>query len=289
MIANGIIDGWFSEVNDGWPGQAFKLKVDKILHVEKSDFQDVLVFKSTSYGNVLVLDGVVQATERDEFAYQEMITHVALNNHPNPKRVLVIGGGDGGVLREIVKHDTVEEAILVEIDECVVRVSKLYLPEMAKGFDHPRVKVEIRDGFEYLRSIRNEFDAIITDSSDPDGPAEQLFEKSYFEMMEQALTEKGVYIMQASENVWLKLNVLKHLKTACKEVFPAVEYTHACVPTYTSGQLGLMVCSKDPENNLKIPTRSWSVQTEKTINKYYNRELHEASFHLPTFARKVLN
>lgn len=249
----------------------------------------MLVFKSTDYGNVLVLDGVVQATERDEFAYQEMITHVALNNHPNPKRVLVIGGGDGGVLREIVKHDCVEEAILVEIDECVVKVSKLYLPDMSKGFDHPRVQVQIRDGFEYLRSIRNEFDVIITDSSDPDGPAEQLFEKSYFEMMEQALTEKGVYIMQASENVWLKLNVLKHLKTACKEVFPSVEYTHACVPTYTSGQLGLMVCSKDPQNNLKLPTRSWDPEIEKSINKYYNRELHEASFHLPTFARKVLN
>lgn len=247
------------------------------------------MFKSTDYGNVLVLDGVVQATERDEFAYQEMITHVALNNHPNPKRVLVIGGGDGGVLREIVKHDTIEEAILVEIDECVVRVSKLYLREMAKGFDHPRVKVEIRDGFEYLRSIRNEFDVIITDSSDPDGPAEQLFEKSYFEMMEQALTEKGVYIMQASENVWLKLNVLKHLKAACKEVFPAVEYTYACVPTYTSGQLGLMICSKDPENNLKVPTRCWDSETEMAINKYYNRALHEASFNLPTFARKVLN
>lgn len=283
-----IKDGWFSEVSENWPGQAFKLKVEKILHVEKSDFQDVLVFKSTNYGNVLVLDGVIQASERDEFAYQEMISHVALNNHPCPKRVLVIGGGDGGVLREITKHETVEEAILVEIDEAVVRVSKLYLPDMAKGFDQPSVKVKITDGYEYLRSIETKFDVIITDSSDPEGPAEQLFQKDYFELMNQALTDKGVYIMQASENIWLKLNVLIHLKKTCKEVFPSVEYTYACVPTYTSGQLGLMVCSKDPENDLTVPTRTWGIDTEKRINKYYNSALHQASFKLPTFARKAL-
>lgn len=112
-----ITDGWFREISDMWPGQAMTLKVKKVLHHEKSKYQDVLIFESTDYGTVLVLDNVIQATERDEFSYQEMITHLAMNSHPNPKKVLVIGGGDGGVLREVVKHESVEEAILCDIDE----------------------------------------------------------------------------------------------------------------------------------------------------------------------------
>ncbi|CAN6674630.1 hypothetical protein TRVA0_059S00122 [Trichomonascus vanleenenianus] len=283
-----IQDGWFREESEEFPGQALQLKVEEVLHVEKSDFQDVLVFKSSNWGNVLVLDGVVQASERDEFAYQEMIAHVALNSHPNPKKVLIIGGGDGGVLREVVKHDCVESALLVEIDESVIRLSQKYLPNMAKGFDHPKVKYIITDGFEYLRTVENEYDVIITDSSDPEGPAEQLFQKTYFELMEKALTEKGVYIMQASENIWLRLDRLKSLKDTCREVFPTVQYTHACVPTYTSGQLGLMVCCKDPQARLNVPVRSWPEDVEKSINRYYNKAIHEASFELPNFARRVL-
>jgi predicted membrane-bound spermidine synthase len=112
-----IKDGWFREISDMWPGQAMTLKVKNVIHHEKSKYQDVLIFESTDYGTVLVLDNVIQCTERDEFAYQEMITHLAMNSHPSPKKVLVIGGGDGGVLREVIKHDSVEEAILCDIDE----------------------------------------------------------------------------------------------------------------------------------------------------------------------------
>jgi spermidine synthase len=143
------------------------LKVKEIISVEKSKYQDVLVFESANYGNVLVLDGVIQATERDEFAYhpiwlwringryQEMITHLAMNSHPNPEKVLVIGGGDGGVLREVVKHSCVKEAVLCDIDEAVIRLSKKYLPSMAVGFQHPAVKVHIGDGFEFLKNYKN--------------------------------------------------------------------------------------------------------------------------------------
>lgn len=116
-IANCYIDGWFREISDMWPGQAMTLKVKQVLHHEKSKYQDVLIFESTDYGRVLVLDNVIQCTERDEFSYQEMITHLAMNSHPEPKKVLVIGGGDGGVLREVVKHECVEEATLCDIDE----------------------------------------------------------------------------------------------------------------------------------------------------------------------------
>ncbi|EZF09772.1 spermidine synthase [Trichophyton rubrum D6] len=191
-----IKDGWFSEVSDMWPGQAMNLRVNQILHHEKSDYQDVLVFESSDHGTVLVLDNVIQCTERDEFSYQEMITHLAMNSHPNPKKVLVIGGGDGGVLREIVKHDTVEEAVLCDIDEAVIRVSKKYLPGMSVGFQHPNAKVYVRDGFKFLEEQKNQFDVIITDSSDPEGPAEVLFQKPYFELLYGALREGGVISTQ---------------------------------------------------------------------------------------------
>jgi len=145
------------------------LEIEEVLHMEQSALQDILIFKSKTYGVVFALDGVVQCSERDEFAYQEMITHLPLNCHPDPRKVLVIGGGDGGVLREIVKHESVEEVILCEIDDAVIRVAKKYLPNMAVGFDHPKVKVVIQDGFEYLKEKLETYDAIIIDTSDPIG------------------------------------------------------------------------------------------------------------------------
>ena len=191
-----IVDGWFREINHMWPGQAMTLKVNQVVHHEKSKYQDVLIFESSDHGMVLVLDNVIQCTERDEFSYQEMITHLALFSHPNPKRVLVIGGGDGGVLREVVKHESVEEAILCDIDEAVIRLSKKYLPGMSVGFEHPKTKTHVGDGFKFLDDYKNAFDVIITDSSDPDGPAEALFQKPYFQLLHDALREGGVITTQ---------------------------------------------------------------------------------------------
>ncbi|QBZ58952.1 hypothetical protein PoMZ_03910 [Pyricularia oryzae] len=283
-----IKDGWFREISDMWPGQAMTLKVEKVLHHEKSKYQDVLIFQSTDYGKVLVLDNVIQCTERDEFSYQEMITHLAMNSHPNPKKVLVIGGGDGGVLREVVKHDCVEEAILCDIDEAVIRLSKEYLPNMSAGFNHPKVKVHVGDGFKFLADYQNTFDVIITDSSDPEGPAESLFQKPYFQLLFNALTEGGVITTQGSENQWLHLPLITKLRKDCKEIFPVAEYAYTTIPTYPSGQIGFMVCSKDPKANLKEPLRSWTQEEELEKCRYYSSDIHKASFVLPNFARKAL-
>ncbi|KAL8636444.1 MAG: hypothetical protein Q9228_006160 [Teloschistes exilis] len=282
-----IKDGWFREISDMWPGQAMTLKVNQIIHHEKSKYQDVLIFESSDHGTVLVLDNVIQCTERDEFAYQEMITHLAMNSHPNPQRVLVIGGGDGGVLREVVKHSTVETAILCDIDEAVIRLSKKYLPGMSIGFQHPNVSVHVGDGFKFLADKKNEFDVIITDSSDPEGPAESLFQKPYFELLHAALREGGVITTQA-ENQWLHLSLITNLKKQCKEVFPTVEYAYTTIPTYPSGQIGFMVCCKDAERNVKEPVRSWSTEEEEKLCRYYNKDIHRASYVLPSFARKAL-
>ncbi|KAF2757712.1 spermine synthase [Pseudovirgaria hyperparasitica] len=283
-----IKDGWFREISDMWPGQAMTLKVEKVLHHEKSKYQDVLLFKSTDYGTVLVLDNVIQCTERDEFSYQEMITHLAMNAHPNPENVLIIGGGDGGVLREVVKHSCVKTATLCDIDEAVIRLSKQYLPDMAVGFEHPKSKTIVGDGFAFMAEHTNEFDVIITDSSDPEGPAEALFQKPYFELLNNALKDGGVITTQGSENQWLHMPLITGLKKSCKEVFPTVEYAYTTIPTYPSGQIGFMVCCKDADRDVKKPLRTWTPEEEENLCKYYSKEIHEAAFVLPTFARKAL-
>jgi len=282
-----IKDGWFREISEMWPGQAMTLKVNQIVHHEKSLYQDVLIFESSDYGMVLVLDNVIQCTERDEFAYQEMITHLGMFAHPNPKKVLVIGGGDGGVLREVVKHECVEEAVLCDIDEAVIRLSKKYLPGMSVGYQHPKVEVHVGDGFKFLDDYKNEFDVIITDSSDPEGPAEALFQKPYFELLKGALREGGIITTQA-ENPWLHMSMITGLKKQCKEVFPVAEYGWTTIPTYPAGQIGFMVCSKDGSANVKKPVRTLTTEEEDKIFKYYSKEVHEAAFVLPKFAEKAL-
>ena len=148
-----IIDGWFHERGELWPGQAMSLKVEEVLYSARSLFQDILVFRSSNFGTVLVLDGVIQVTDRDEHSYQEMIAHLPMFGHANPEKVLVIGGGDGGVLREVAKHPGVKEITICEIDADVPKVSKQYLPKLACGYDDPRVTVKIMDGMEFMKQV----------------------------------------------------------------------------------------------------------------------------------------
>ncbi|PVG02234.1 putative chimeric spermidine synthase/saccharopine reductase [Serendipita vermifera] len=276
-----IKDGWFREISSQWPGQAMTLKVNRILHVEKSLYQDVLVFESETYGNVLVLDGVIQCTERDEFSYQEMIAHIPLASHPNPKKVLVIGGGDGGVVREVLRHETVEEVVLCDIDEAVIRVSKQYLPHMSELLDSSRVRVYVGDGFKFLADNTSTYDVIITDSSDPVGPAESLFQKPYFQLLHDALAPGGSISTQG-ECLWIHLPLIKSTNTMVKEIFPTVEYAFTTIPTYPSGQIGFCLASKDANRDLRTPVRKISG------TRYYNEEVHKAAFALPEFGRRIL-
>jgi len=282
-----VQDGWFREKETLWPGQAMCLRVKEILHVEKSLYQDVLVFRSETYGTVLVLDGVIQCTERDEFSYQEMIAHIPLACHPNPRKVLVIGGGDGGVLREVAKHESVEEITLCEIDETVIRVSKEYLPAMAVGFEHPKVKVHIGDGFPFLKDKVDSFDVIITDASDPVGPAESLFQVEYFELMRNALHQDGIIATQA-ECQWLHIPLIKDVRRYCQSLFPVVEYAFTTIPTYPSGQIGFMLCSRAGGQDMRKPTRRFTPEQEAKLFQYYNAEVHEAAFVLPQFTKNAL-
>ncbi|KAJ6618235.1 saccharopine dehydrogenase [Mycena sp. CBHHK59/15] len=237
-----IQDGWFREISSQWPGQAMTLQVNKILHVEKSLYQDVLVFESVTYGNVLVLDGVIQCTERDEFS------------HPNPKKVLVIGGGDGGVVREVLKHASIEHVVLCDIDEAVVRVSKQYLPHMSALLASPKVTVHIGDGFKFLAENEATYDVI-----------------PYFQLLHDALAPGGSISTQA-ECLWLHLPLIKQLP----------EYAFTTIPTYPSGQIGFIVATKDAARDLRTPVR------DVPSTRYYNRGVHSAAFQLPEFGRAML-
>lgn len=280
-----IIDGWFHERGELWKGQAMSLKVKKVLDHHRSDFQDILVFESESHGNVLVLDGVIQVTERDEFSYQEMIAHIPLYAHPNPKRVLVIGGGDGGVLREVAKHPGVEEIVECEIDEGVITVSKKYLPTLATGYDDPRVTVRVMDGAQFMDENQDSFDVIITDSSDPIGPASVLFETPFYNAMYKSLREGGIVCTQG-ECMWLHLDLIRPLMDSISKTYQSVEYAYTTIPTYPSGQIGFIIATKG-RGSCKKPEREPSDEVQKGL-QYYSSELHGAAFVLPIFAKRAI-
>ncbi|KAH9316283.1 hypothetical protein KI387_024910 [Taxus chinensis] len=289
-----VIPGWFAEMSPMWPGEAHSLKVEKVLFRGKSDFQDVMVFESATYGKVLVLDGVIQLTERDECAYQEMITHLPLCSIPNPKKVLVIGGGDGGVLREVSRHNSVEQIDICEIDGMVVNVSKEFFPNIAVGFQDPRVRLCIGDGVAFLRDcLEGTYDAVIVDSSDPIGPAEELFKKPFFESVARALRPGGVVCTQA-ESMWLHMPIIEDIVNVCRQTFKgAVNYAWTTVPTYPSGMIGFMLCSTEgPPVDFQHPINAIDKQecNLKSLGplRFYNSEMHTASFCLPAFARRAI-
>jgi spermidine synthase len=283
-----IKQGWYSEINEFWPGQALSLEVDgEVLFHQKSQFQDVLVFKSKAYGNTLVLDDAIQITERDEMSYQEPLAHLTMFAHPNPKKVLVVGGGDGGILRELARHPSVEELHICEIDQVVIDAAKKYLPYSAVGFEDPRVKVHVRDGFEFIKEHKNEFDVIITDSSDPAGPASQLFNEAYFTYVKEALTENGILGTQA-ECIWLHLDLISSMKKFIGKVFPSVTYAITQTPTYPCGSLGFFLATKNGSAFPKAPIREVTADFQAQL-KYYTKDLHTASFVLPYFAAKALD
>jgi len=280
-----VIDGWFHERGALWPGQAMSIKVKEVLYHGRSKFQDVLVFSSTDHGNVLVLDGVIQVTERDEFAYQEMMAHIPLFAHPNPEKVLVIGGGDGGILREIAKHPGVKEIYICELDADVIKYSKQYLPTLAMGYDDPRVTLKIMDGAKFMEENQDNFDVIITDSSDPIGPASVLFETPFYDAMHKSLRGGGIICTQG-ENFWLHLDIIKPLMDSIKQIYTTVEYAYTTIPTYPSGQIGFIIAGKNRDSCAK-PVRLPTEEQTETL-RYYSPEIHEASFVLPAFAKKAI-
>jgi len=285
-----LINGWYSEVNKQWPGQAMSLEIEQVLWDKKSKFQHVIVLKSRTFGNVLILDGVIQLTERDECAYQEMIAHLPLFSHPNPENVLIVGGGDGGVIREVAKHKGVKSITICEIDEMVIEVGKKFFPSVASTWSDPRVKLVCDDAAKFMetKDAKGHFDVIVCDSSDPVGPAEALFESPFYRSMNEALRPGGRISTQA-ESVWMHLSLIQGLFKKTLPIFAGVEYATTQIPTYPCGQIGFLMCCKTDKktpDTCKAPQRKPPSDMQLT---YYSPELHSASFVLPAFVTRVID
>ena len=286
------VKGWFSEVNSQWPGQCMSLQIEKMLHDAKSQYQHVIVFKSKTWGNVLVLDGVIQLTEKDECSYQEMITHLPMFSHPNPESVLIVGGGDGGVIREVLKHKSVKNVTICEIDQMVMDVSKKYFPHIAHVWDDPRLKVVCNDAAVYMESkeAQGKYDVIVCDSSDPVGPAQALFESKFYKSMHGALKPGGRIATQA-ESVWNNQELIANLFRRTKGMFANVEYASTQIPTYPCGQIGFLCCSKSDgktDDSAVTMTKPVRAVPADMNNAYYHAALHEAAFVLPNFMVKLI-
>ncbi|QCE15611.1 spermine synthase [Vigna unguiculata] len=304
-----VVSGWFSASqtcsgksvkpdyfnNPMWPGEAHSIKVEKILYREKSDYQEVLVFESSTYGKVLVLDGIVQLTEKDECAYQEMIAHLPLCSIPSPKTVLVVGGGDGGVLREVSRHSSVEHIDICEIDQMVIDVSRKFFPDLAVGFEDSRVHLHVGDAVEFLKSApEGRYDAIIVDSSDPVGPAQELVEKPFFDTIARALRPGGV-LCNMAESMWLHTHLIQDMISICRETFKgSVHYAWASVPTYPSGVIGFLLCATegppvDFVNPINPIEKLEGANEHKRELRFYNSEMHSAAFALPGFLKREVS
>jgi len=214
-----------------------------------------------------------------------MITHVPLCVHSKAQKVLVIGGGDGGAIREILKHDNIKEIEICEIDKKVIEVSKRHFPNLGNSFNDPKVKIFCEDGNKFIRKRKNEYDIIVVDSSDPIGPAEVLFRKEFYEAMYQALKDDGIVVTQA-ESFFYHRKIIKSLFSFIKDIYPISEYYYTLVPTYPSGMIGFTFCSKKYH---PIKDFNKTEALKLTDLKYYNKDIHKAAFDLPTFAQGYKN
>ena len=276
---------WFSELHT--PNVKLSIRVDKQLYSGESEFQRIDVFESPEFGRFLTLDGYMMLTERDEFIYHEMIVHVPMAVHPDVKKVLVIGAGDGGAVRELARYDTIEHIDMVEIDEQVVQVCKDYLPQTACSFDDPRVHLYFEDGLKYVRSKENEYDLIIVDSTDPFGPGEGLFTKEFYGNCYKALKEDGIMVNQ-HESPFYDADVLacKRAHKRIVESFPISRVYQVHIPTYPSGHWLFGFASKQYHPVDDLRAEEWLAKGIRT--KYYTPKLHVGAFCLPAYVEGLL-
>ncbi|MCF8480100.1 MAG: polyamine aminopropyltransferase [Rhodospirillum sp.] len=277
---------WFFETLHPHWRQGFA--ADKVLFREKTEHQDLVIFENDTFGRVMMLDGVTQLTERDEFIYHEMIAHVPILGHGMARRVLIIGGGDGGTLREVLHHPSVEHCTMVEIDGAVVEMAKEHMPSVSAGaFDDPRCHLVIADGIEFVKGVQKPFDVIIIDSTDPFGPAEGLFTAEFYGHCEKILTPGGILVVQAGVP-FLQPQELAHIQTTLAANFRETTFYAITVPTYVGGMMTLGWASNDPTRKVPDPaTLENRFKASGLTCRYYSPAVHAGSFALPGFIQDV--
>ena len=276
---------WFTERHT--PNVNFSIKVDRQIYSGRSEFQRIDVFESDEFGRFLTLDGYMMLTEKDEFIYHEMITHVPMAVHPDVRDVLVIGAGDGGVVRELARYDGIRHIDLVEIDELVVEVCKKYLPKTACRLDDPRVTAHYEDGVRFVRSCEDRYDLIIVDSTDPFGPGEGLFTKEFYGSCYKALRADGIMVNQ-HESPFYKEDAaaMQQAHRCIAQSFPVCRVYQAHIPTYPSGHWLFGFASKKYHPVTDLNAAAWNLRGIGT--NYYNTKLHAGAFALPNYVERLL-
>jgi spermidine synthase len=277
---------WFTEE---WAeqGSAISLKFKKKLHDEQSPYQRIEIYKTETFGTLMTLDGLVMVTDRDNFIYHEMMSHPALFTHPNPRRVLVIGGGDCGTLHEVLKHDTVKVAEQVELDERVTRVAEQFFPTLCASNADARAQFHFADGIQWVANARPQsYDVIIVDSTDPVGPAAGLFSESFYENCFTALDAKGIVVGQ-SESPLFHGELIKSMHRALRAAgFRDTATLNFPQCTYPSGWWSATMACKDASfSELRRSVSS----TNKITTRYYNADIHAASLVMPEFLRRAVS
>jgi len=256
--------------------------VEETLYKGKSKYQEILVIRNPYFGKMLILDGVVQLTERDEFFYHEMLTHIAMHAHPHPKKVVVVGGGDGGAVREVLKHRSIEKVYFVEIDEEVINVSKRFFPTVSCSIEDPRVEIKIMDGAEFIiRKKPSNIDIVIVDSTDIIGFARSLYTEEFFLSIRDCLTEEGMFVSH-SESLHFHMDMVIEVQETLKKVFPVVDLYTTPIATYPGNWWTFSCASK--KYRFREVKRRHEIET-----KYYDEEIHLQSFLPNSLYEKLLN
>jgi len=266
-----------------------QIRVDEVYFEHRTEHQHLLIFYNPRFGRVMALDGVVQTTESDEFIYHEMLAHTPILAHGEARRVLIVGGGDGGMLREVCKHQTVEHITQVEIDAAVVDMSKQYLPNHSQGaYDDPRLNLVIADGMAYVREAAEQFDVIISDSTDPIGPGEVLFTQDFYAACHQRLNPGGILVTQNGVP-FVQMDEVKSTAQRVSQIFADWHFYAAAVPTYIGGIMTFAWASDNPalrQVALDVLQQRFKAATIKT--RYYNPAIHQAAFALPQFVLEAI-
>ncbi|MDE6004275.1 MAG: polyamine aminopropyltransferase [Oscillospiraceae bacterium] len=279
------MDFWFSEMHTH--NVKMSIRVEKQLFSGESDFQRIDVFESEEFGRFLTSDGSVIFSEKDEFTYDEMVVHVPMAVHPNVKKVLVIGGGDGGVARELSYYDEIEEIDVVEPDELFVKVCQEFFPDNARGLDDPRVKVYYRDGLRFLRGKQNEYDLIINDSTDPLGHTAGLFTKEFYGSCYKALKEDGIMVYQHGSPFFDEdEETCRAMHRKAYKSFPISRVYQAHIPTCPSGYWLFGFASKKYHPLHDLNVQRWKARKLKTW--YYTTNLHMGAFMIPKYVEDLL-
>ncbi len=275
-------DTWFEEL-DAEQNLGMKFRTTKHLFSKKSPFQQVDIYNTVTHGRLLAHDGLIMVTEKDEFIYHDMITHVPMMTHPNPEKVLIIGGGDGGTAREVLRYKSVKKCVMVEIDPVVIDASREWLPQTSCQFNNPKLEILIADGVDFMKTSKETFDVIIVDSSDPIGPATPLFNIDFYKDIYARLSDDGIVVSQCESPYYHKA-MQKTLLGILKDLFPRVHlYTYTNL-SYPGGYWAFSFASKTlcPLKDLKIER----VKKENLEFQYYNENIHWGAFQLPSFMQK---